>query len=145
MELSCKFIVLVLLCVNVEFILGKPSRNGGGGGGSRRGGSSSIYTLPAYSLVVHQQMANQRARNHATNSGSSSYLGNSGNWANPNVANVIHGIPMPRAPQSHDKPESYSDSDEISYEKDLVYNDESDNENGYASFKYGDDGMAMVY
>lgn len=143
MELSCKFIVLVLLCVNVELILSKPARYGGAGGGRNGGsGGSSIYTIPVYS-IVRQHMANQRARNHAINSGSSSYLGNSGNWANPNVDNVIHGIPMPRVHTSHDKPESYSDSDEISYEKDLVYDDESVNEN--ASFKYGDDGMAMVY
>lgn len=140
MEFSWKFIVLLLLSVNVELILSKPSRGGGG----RGGGSSSIYTLPAYSVYI-QHMANQRARNHATNSGSSGYLGNSGNYANPNIANVIHGIPMPRAPPSHDKPESYSDSDEISEQKDLVYDYESDNENGYGSFKYGDDGMSMVY
>lgn len=142
MASSCKFIVLFLICVHVELILSKPSRYGGGGG--RSGGGGSIYALPAYSVYI-QHMANQRARNHATNSGSSSYLGNSGNWANPNVANVIHGIAMPRAPPSHDKPQSYSDSDEISYQKDLVYDDVPDNENGYGSFKYGDDGMAMVY
>lgn len=136
MKLSCKFIVLVLLYVDVKLIVGKPR-------GGRRGGGG-IYAIPAYS-VVYQQMANQRARNHALNSGSSGYLGNSGNEANPNVANVIHGIPMPRASPSYDKPESHSESDEISYQKDLVYDDESDNENIYASIKYGDDGMAMVY
>lgn len=135
MKLSRTFKVLFLLCVNVELIVSKPTRYGGLG--------SSIYILPAYSVFA-QHMVNQRAQNQAVNSGSSSYLTDSGNWANPNVANVIHGNPMPRAPSSYDKLLK-AESDEISYQKDLAYDDESDKENGYASFKYGDDGMAMVY
>ncbi len=140
MRLSCTF--KVLLCVNVALVVGKPSRYGAGG--------RSLYMVPVYT-AVRQHVINQRARNQAVNSGSSNNLGNSGNWANPNVENVVHGIPMSRAPASHDKPgeeeENNSESLETSYQEqeDLVYDDNSDNGNGYSSFKYGDDGMAMVY
>lgn len=121
--------------------MGTPARYGVGGG---RNSGRGIYVIPAYS-VANQHMANQRARNHVANSGSSNYLGNSGNLANPNVANVVHGMAMPRAPPRNDKPASNSDSQEISHQEDLVYYDESDNENVNSSFIYGDDGMAMVY
>lgn len=118
MKLSCAFGVLFLLCVNVEFIVGKPTRYGAG-----------IYTLPALT-IFHQHMANERARNQAADLGSSSYLGK---WTNPIVEDEM---PMPRAPESD------SDSHEISHQKyNLEYDDKSDNENGYASFKYVDNGM----
>lgn len=152
MQFSCSFKVLLLLYVNADLISSEAVRYGTSAGGSRNSGGGSSYTLPMFSVVVHQQLVNQRARNQAANSGSSNYLGNSGNWANPNIANVVHGIPKPVAPPSHNEPEAESNSAsrEVSHEQDLMYEDESDNENrggggGGASFKYGDDDMAMVY
>lgn len=143
MNSSYKFIVLALLVV--ELTVAEPSRLGasvggmsnGANGGGHFGNSASM--LSTYSILRHT-LTNQRINQQiASNSASSSSSGNSGNWANPNVDNVVHGIPLPPAPKSYDTSQSNSNSDETSQQTDLEYYDEPDNDDVKTSFKYGDD------
>lgn len=146
MEVSCfLFVLLSLLSLSVRLTGGEAARISGTGMGRSRA------MIPAYYAVLknHLSNSNNQGSSGSNNQGNSGNMRNSGNWANPNIAKVINGIPA--YPNHNYAPETVTNSHAILDQQDLEYYDEPDNDNlnsnssATTPIMYGDDGMGMVY